>query len=201
MLWVNSIGMRFALIPPGEFDMGSTEEEVARLLEEAKSQKAPERYVEGLPSEAPKHRVRITRPYYAGIFEVTQAEYERVMGTNPSHFKGNPNRAVEHVSWSDAVEFCHRLSEAPKEKAAGAVYRLLTEAEWEYACRAGTTTRFSFGEHPSQLGEYAWSRENSGGIASGRPEEAERVATIRYAWQRVGVVFGLAWSVRGGSRR
>ena len=136
----------FRVIPPGEFDMGATEEEVARLLQEAKARKEPAWYIARLPSEAPKHRVRITRPYYAGIYEVTQAEYERVLGTNPSHFKGNPIRPIEEVTWHDAVEFCRRLSEAPQEKTAGATYRLLTEAEWEYACRAGTTTRFSFGD-------------------------------------------------------
>jgi formylglycine-generating enzyme required for sulfatase activity len=161
VLWTNSIGMRFALIPPGEFDMGSTEEEVARLLDGVHAQKEREWYVQLLPSEVSKHRVRITRPYYMGIYEVTQAEYERVMGTNPSHFTGNPIRPVEQVSWSDAVEFCRRLSEDPKEKAAGAVYRLPTEAEWEYACRAGTTTRFSFGDDAGVLAQYAWWLKNS----------------------------------------
>ncbi|MCU0880696.1 MAG: SUMF1/EgtB/PvdO family nonheme iron enzyme, partial [Pirellulaceae bacterium] len=161
VLWTNSIGMRFALIPPGEFDMGATEEEVARLLQEAKARKEPAWYIARLPSEAPKHRVRITRPYYAGIYEVTQAEYERVLGTNPSQFKANPIRPVEEVTWHDAVEFCRRLSEAPQEKTTGATYRLLTEAEWEYACRAGTTTRFSFGDDAGVLGQYAWWKNNS----------------------------------------
>ncbi len=163
VLWTNSIGMRFALIPPGEFDMGSTEEEVARLLEEVNAQKEREWYIQLLPSEVPKHRVRITRPYYVGIYEVTQAEYERVMGTNPSRFKGNPIRPVEQVSWNDAVEFCRRLNEDPKEKATGAVYRLPTEAEWEYACRAGTTTRFSFGDDADFLGQHGWWAKNSRG--------------------------------------
>jgi len=163
VLWTNSIGMRFALIPPGEFEMGSTAEEVARLMKEAEAQKAPGWYLERLPFEAPKHRVRITRPYYAGIYEVTQAEYERVMGTNPSRLKGNPIRPVEQVTWHDAVAFCRRLSEDPKEKAAGAVYRLLTEAEWEHACRAGTTTRYSFGDDAGILDQYAWWAKNSRG--------------------------------------
>lgn len=161
--YTNSIGMRLALIPPGEFDMGSSAEDVARLMKEARAQKAPGWYLERLLSEAPKHRVRITRPYYAGICEVTQAEYERVMGTNPSSFKGNPIRPVEQVNWNEAVEFCRRLSEDPREKAAGAVYRLLTEAEWEYACRAGTTTRYSFGHNTGSLDGYAWSTSNSRG--------------------------------------
>ena len=105
--------------------------------------------------------VTLSTSFYIGVYEVTQEEYERVMGTNPSNFKGARN-PVELVSWADAVEFCQRLSALPKEKAAGRVYRLLTEAEWEYACRAETTTDYSFGDNESQLGEYAWFKENSG---------------------------------------
>jgi formylglycine-generating enzyme required for sulfatase activity len=78
-------------------------------------------------------------------YEVTQEQYEQVMGTHTSKFKGLQN-PVETVSWNDAVEFCRKLSELPEEKAAGYVYRLPTEAEWEYACRAGTTTAYSFGD-------------------------------------------------------
>jgi formylglycine-generating enzyme required for sulfatase activity len=165
VLWTNTIGMRFVLIPPGEFDMEATEKETVRLLDEAKArvQKSPGGDLERLPSEAPKHRVRITRPYYAGIWEVTQAEYERVMGTNPSRLKGNPSRPVEHVSWSEAVDFCRRLGELAEEKKAGAVYRLLTEAEWEYACRAGTTTQYRSGDDEGILGQYAWWANNSAG--------------------------------------
>ena len=82
------------------------------------------------------------------------------MGTNPSRFQGFLN-PVDGVSRSDAVEFCRRLSELPEEKAAGRVYRLPTEAQWEYACRAGTTTEYSFGDDASQLGVYAWYDVNS----------------------------------------
>jgi formylglycine-generating enzyme required for sulfatase activity len=82
------------------------------------------------------------------------------MKNNPSNFKGAEN-PVENVSWEDAVEFCRKLSELPAEKAAGNVYRLPTEAEWEYACRAGTTTNFSFGDDESDFGDYAWCVENS----------------------------------------
>jgi formylglycine-generating enzyme required for sulfatase activity len=82
------------------------------------------------------------------------------MKNNPSYFKGAEN-PVEQVSWEDAVEFCRKLSELSAEKAAGNVYRLPTEAQWEYACRAGTTTQFSFGDDESDLGDYAWYRENS----------------------------------------
>jgi formylglycine-generating enzyme required for sulfatase activity len=130
---VNSVGMVLVPIPAGKFMMG----------------------------DESKHSVTITKPFHLGAFEVTQEQYEKVMGKNPSYFKG-PNNPVELVSWKDAVEFCRKLSQLPKEKAAGHVYRLPTEAEWEYACRAGTTTKFSFGDDESQLGQYAWFDENSG---------------------------------------
>jgi formylglycine-generating enzyme required for sulfatase activity len=115
-----------------------------------------------------------------GAFEVTQAQYRQVMGTNPSHFQGDvvaerhpkTNRVVkevdtssypvEEVSWEDAVEFCRKLSQLPEEKKAGRVYRLPTEAEWEYACRAGSKTAYSFGASSQSLGDYAWFDGNSG---------------------------------------
>jgi len=136
----NSIGMKLASIPAGEFMMGAPDsEEGAR------------------DPEKPQHRVRITRPFYMGVYEVTQAEWQQVMETNPSWCSaaggGKDNVAgmdtghfpVEQVSWNDAVLFCHRLSSWPAEQSAGRRYRLPTEAEWEYACRAGTATPFSFG--------------------------------------------------------
>ena len=130
----NSVGMKFKLIPAGKFTMG-----------------------EGNNA----HEVTLTEPFQMGVHEVTQAQYEQVMGVNPSKFKG-ANNPVEEVSWEDAVEFCRKLSELPAEKEAGNVYRLPTEAEWEYACRAGTTTMYSFGDVESDLGDYAWYRDNSG---------------------------------------
>ncbi|MDY0168482.1 MAG: formylglycine-generating enzyme family protein [Thermoguttaceae bacterium] len=157
----NSIGMKFVLIPPGEFMMGSTAQEVERLLGEARRQKAPEWYFERLPREAPQHRVRISRWFYMGLYEVTQGQYERVMGNNPSQFKGNAQLPVERVTWHDAVEFCRRLSMLPQEKEAGTTYRLPTEAEWEYACRAGTTTLYSFGDDAAIIGQYTWWSGNS----------------------------------------
>ena len=102
----------------------------------------------------------LTRPFYMGVYEVTQHQYERVMRKNPSHFKG-PQNPVENISWDDAVTFCLTLSALPEEKAAGRVYRLPTEAEWEYACRAGTTTAYSFGDNESELEQYAWFDRNS----------------------------------------
>lgn len=137
----NSLGMRFVEIPAGEFLMGAPPEDT---------------FAE--PDERPAHRVRLTRPFLLGQTEVTQEQYQRVMGSNPSHFspvgngrelvRGLPTERfpVEMVSWFDAVRFCEKLSSLPDERVAGRTYRLPTEAEWEYACRAGTTTRFSCGD-------------------------------------------------------
>ena len=166
----NSIGTKFVLIPPGEFEMGSTKEEVQRLLDESRreatkwAEKLSHWYVNhALVAEAPRHHVKITKPFLLGMYEVTQAEYERVMGNNPSRFKGDPTLPVEMVDWDKAAEFCRKLNELPKEKAARVVYRLPTEAEWEYACRAGTTTRYSFGDDAAGLSQYAWWMESCGG--------------------------------------
>ena len=160
---VNSIGMRFVLIPPGEFDMGSTEAEVARLLEEAKARNQPKWYMERLPFEAPKHRVRIKKPFYLGLCEVTQAQYEGVVGNNPSNFKDDATCPVEMVSWDEASAFCRKLTELPRERAVRAEYRLPTEAEWEYACRGGTTTAWYWGDNEAASKDHAWYDANGGG--------------------------------------
>jgi formylglycine-generating enzyme required for sulfatase activity len=136
----NSLDMEFVRIPAGRFLMGCPEEEG-----EAEDQ-------------GPPREVEITKPFYLGAYPVTQEQYEQVMGTNPSYFAaggGGSSKVkgladtrelpVEHVSWADAVEFCCKLSALPEEQAAGRVYELPTEAEWEYACRAGTATPFHFG--------------------------------------------------------
>ena len=102
------------------------------------------------------HKVTLTQAFELGQHEVTQEQYEKVMGKNPSKFKGKQKNPVEMVIWNDAVEFCRKLSDLPGEKSTGYVYRLPTEAEWEYACRAGTTTAYSFGDDPSALQNYAW---------------------------------------------
>lgn len=133
----NSIGMKLVLIPAGSFTMGSPVTELDRK-----------------PNET-AHEVTLSQSYYLGANEVTQGEYEKVMGANPSNFKGSKN-PVETVNWEDAVSFCKKLSEMPEEKAAGRSYRLPTEAEWEYACRTRSTTSYSFGETAESLGEYAW---------------------------------------------
>lgn len=124
---INSVGMRLIPIPAGEFMMGGREVEEGYNAEEEQL-----------------HRVRINRPFLMGMYQVTQGEYASVVGQNPSVFHGK-TRPVEHVSWREAAEFCRRLSDLPAEKAARRAYRLPTEAEWEYACRAGTETVYSFG--------------------------------------------------------
>jgi formylglycine-generating enzyme required for sulfatase activity len=159
----NSIGMQFVLIPPGEFEMGTTEGDVAKLLAEARVENLPDRYIQRLPAEAPKHRVRITKPFYLGLCEVRQAEYARVMGTNPSKFKGDPTCPVDMVSWDEASAFCHKLAELRQEQASRAEYRLPTEAEWEYACRVGTTTTWYSVDDEAALKDSGWYRANSGG--------------------------------------
>ena len=159
----NSIGMKLILIPPGEFDMGSTAEEVGPFVEKLRKNKAPDWMLGHVISEQPKHRVKIQKPFYLGVYEVTQAEYEKVMGNNPSEFKGVPNCPVEQVLWDDAVEFCRKVSELRREKEAAAAYRLPTEAEWEYACRAGTATLYSFGDDARLLAQHGWFWDNSQG--------------------------------------
>ncbi|KHD10209.2 hypothetical protein PN36_06920 [Candidatus Thiomargarita nelsonii] len=117
------VELEMVSIQGGTFMMGSPESEERRE-----------------DKEGPQHNVRVEKPFYMGKYPVTQAQWEVLMGNNPSSFKGK-NRPVENVSWDDAVEFCKRLSEMT-----GKTYRLPSEAQWEYACRAGTTTPFYFGE-------------------------------------------------------
>jgi len=135
--FTNSIGMKFNLIPAGEFMMGSPEDEAY------------------LDDESPVHLVRITKPFYLGVYEVTQGQWEAVMNTRPwegmPYTKSRSEHAVSHVSWEDAIEFCEKLSALE-----GREYRLPTEAEWEYGCRAGTTTRFNFGDDYIGLRTHAW---------------------------------------------
>jgi formylglycine-generating enzyme required for sulfatase activity len=126
----NALGMEFVLVPAGKFRMGSNAD----------------------GDEKPIHEVTIAAPFYLGKYEVTQGEWKAVMGDNPSHFKrydwlpgwfkGDDRLPVERVSWNDCQKFITRLNARQD----GYVYRLPSEAEWEYACRAGTTTPFSFGE-------------------------------------------------------
>ena len=119
------VTMKLVRIPAGTFTMGSPAGEVKRSSD-----------------EGPRHRVTLAKPFYMGINEVTQEQYQAVIGTNPSHFKG-VKRPVENVSWNDASTFCRELAAKT-----GSSVRLPTEAEWEYACRAGTTTAYQWGNDP-----------------------------------------------------
>ena len=156
--------------------MGSSEQLGSELMQAAKNRGSTyfDNYMKALPAEQPQHRVRISRPFYMAAYQVTQAEYQRVMSKNPSFFSAqgggkadlaSPDTSrhpVESVSWLDAVEFCRVLSALPQEVAARRVYRLPTEAEWEYACRAGSTGLYCFGDNRTMLEEYAWCDSNIG---------------------------------------
>ena len=130
---INSIEMKLVLIPAGKFQMGSPETEAERETKEL------------------LHEVSISKPFYMGAYEVTQAEWQKVTGkASQALFDakngGGPDHPVENVKWYDMVDWCNRLSALPAEKKAGRTYRLPTESEWEYACRAGTTTPFHYGK-------------------------------------------------------
>jgi len=140
-LYINSIGVKFALIPAGEFSMGSQADEKERF-----------------DWEGPVHNVKIPKPFYLAIYPVTQQQWKMLMGENPSYFKGD-NLPVEQVSWEDVQRFIRKLNE----KEGSDKYRLPSETEWEYAARAGTTTRYYFGDGVSELPDYAWYSDNSEG--------------------------------------
>jgi formylglycine-generating enzyme required for sulfatase activity len=131
----DGISMEFVLIPAGSFTMGSN------------------------PRAMPIRKVTIIKPFYLGRYEVTQGQWQKIMGYNYSCFK-DTRRPVERVSWNDCQKFVAKLSE----RVVGEIFRLPTEAEWEYACRAGTTTEYCFGNDPHEklLGDYAWYVCNSG---------------------------------------
>ena len=135
-LRAETVGLELTLVRPGVFRMGSSD---------------------GLEGEAPPHEVAVAQPFYLAVHPVTQQQFEQVMGINPSCFRG-ADLPVDNVSWEDAQEFCQRLSAAEH-----AQYRLPTEAEWEFACRAGASTAYHFGEAAADLGQYAWYEGNSGG--------------------------------------
>ena len=127
------VKMEMVLVPAGEFTMGGD-------------------------NEKPVHKVTITKPFYLGKYEVTQEQWEAVMGNNPSRFKG-PKNPVESISWDNCQQFLVKLN--AKSGGQGGKFVLPTEAQWEYACRAGSTGKFCFGDDEKQLGEYAWYAVNS----------------------------------------
>ena len=163
-------GMELVYVPDGCFQMGQTETEKQELM----TQVGEEDYTKYYANELPRHEVCV-EGFYIGKYEVTQAQWEAVMGSNPSRFT-DADRPVEMVSWDNAQEFLKKLNAAhpsplprgeqggtPLSGGAGGgwLFRLPSEAEWEYACRAGTQTAYSFGDDPEQLGNYAWHSENS----------------------------------------
>lgn len=168
--YTNSIGMKFRLIPPGEFTMGSTAAEIDSAL----NQGGLLQYIrDGIQSEAPQHKVILTQPIYLGMHEVTQGQYQTVTGRNPSHFanqgKGRDavagvdtkNHPVEMVSWPDAADFMASLGRREGRPPTSISYKLPTEAEWEFACRAGTTTKYWTGDNEDDLRTTAWYDKNS----------------------------------------
>ena len=148
-LITNSIGMKLVLIPAGEFQRGS-----------------PDSDSQAKANEKPQHQVRITRPFYLGTTEVTEEQWTKVMGTKPwkglkdirkgKYVRKGAEYPVTYVTWEETQEFCRKLSARE-----GVTYRLPTEAEWEYACRAGAGTKYSFGDDASALGEYGWYQQNA----------------------------------------
>jgi formylglycine-generating enzyme required for sulfatase activity len=113
--------------------------------------------------ENERHQVTLTKDFYLGKYPVTQAQWQAIMGNNPSHFKGDASCPVEHVSWDDCQAFIQKLN-SPSGKR---IYRLPTEAEWEYACRAGSSSTYCYGDDESRLGEYAWYGSKSGNTTHG----------------------------------
>ena len=133
---INGIDFVLVEVPAGEFRMGCSTGA-------------------GLEHEYPQHKVAITRPFYLGKYEVTQSQWIKVMGSNPSYFKSS-GLPVENISWNDVQSFITKLNAMTGQK-----FRLATEAEWEYACRAGSDAQYCFGDDENKLDEYAWYSNNS----------------------------------------
>ncbi len=182
--YTNSLGMKFRLIPPGEFEMGPTSSELEAQLNGWRSN---EHWTTHLNSATPQHHVILTEPWYLGVHEVTQGQFEKVLERNPSDCsptgdfkvrvagKTAADYPVERTPWHDASEFCEKLSLKEQLHPCsyrsggetvplfGNGYRLPTEAEWEFACRAGTTTRYWSGQNDSN--DDSWSISNSGDVS------------------------------------
>ena len=160
----NELGMRFVLIPAGNFLMGSPEDEAGRQDDET------------------QHEVTISRGFWLGEYEITQGQWESAMGTTPwsglYNLQEDPSHPAIYISWEHVDELTARLNEHEGAE----VYRLPTEAEWEYACRAGTTARWSFGDSLSDLKDYAWYLVNAANVG------------LMYA-QPVGTRLGNPWGL------
>ena len=138
----DDISMEFVYIKPGTFVMGGEDATHGKWH----------------GTETPKHEVTLTKGYYMAKYEVTQEQFQKIMGSNPSKASKKPKCPADNIGEGDAVDFCNKLAAM-----SGKSVRLPTEAEWEYACRAGTTTKYFFGDTPEKLGEYAWFKDNDGG--------------------------------------
>jgi formylglycine-generating enzyme required for sulfatase activity len=136
--FTSSMGMKFAWIPPGTFLMGSPKEEAGRDEKEV------------------QHRVTLTKGFYLGVTTVTQEQWNALMTENPSRYKREKNLPVENVTWDECREFLKKMGDKD-----GQAYRLPTEAEWEYACRAGAKGLYCYGDDLKMLGRYAWYADNA----------------------------------------
>ena len=166
--------LELVVIAPGRFTMGSPASELNRGS-----------------AEGPQTQVTISKPFLLGKYEVTQAQWEAVMGSNPSHFKGDPDLPVEQVSWEDALAFCRKLTARAK-KLNGLAFSLPTEAQWEYACRAGTSTPFHYGN------ELRSGMANFGGryeYLAGQGQTENKSGTYLRKTTRVGSYRANAWGL------
>jgi formylglycine-generating enzyme required for sulfatase activity/WD40 repeat protein len=140
----DSIGIEMVLIPAGSFVMGNSNDDSGEVR------------------QLPQREVTLSTPFYLSAHEITNEQFDRVVNNRVRYDKpGHPKAAVNFIGWEQAAKFCELLSELPESKAAGKVYRLPTEAEWEYACRAGSTSKYCYGNSVESLGDYAWYRGNS----------------------------------------
>ncbi len=174
VITVPGLDLKLTYIPTGEFQMGSSDND----------------------EEKPVHTVKITQPFYLGVYEVTQGQWTQVMGDEPwvtkpvedskKHIRTGRDYPATYVSHDDAKEFCRKLTTQERQAnrlGANEEYRLPTEAEWEYACRAGTSTKYSFGDSEVRLGDYAWYGGIIGDGNAKTEQYAHRVGTKRpNAW-------------------
>ena len=164
----NGVTMEFVYIKPGKFVMGGESTKHGKWT----------------CVEVPKHEVTITKGFYMGKYEVTQAQFQAMVGWNPSRASKDSNCPADNIGAGDAVKFCEVVSGKTRKDV-----RLPTEAEWEYACRAGSKTKWFFGDNPSKLGDYAWFKDNDGGkshpVGQKKPNPWGLYDICDNVWERV----------------